>query len=216
MVSDDESTGQEQRTPGGPGAPEAPRASAPAGPEGSPRRGGNAQDKGQRALLFVGIAVLAVILLGCTFALGYYMGDQNATIHGLVKGRPQVGSVPGEPGLQAPGAQGQQEPGQQGPGERVRQRVQEMLQDPDNSLVRGTVASVQDGTVTVETQSGQESVKVTEQTRVLGGGKAGAGTGSLATGDGVTIIARRGADGSLEAIAIRKTGTGEGQQRQGL
>lgn len=167
----------------------------PAHPRGG--RDGGAYERNQKALMFIGIAILAIIVIASSFALGYTIGNQSAD------NRPLIGTRSAERfgAGQGPGA---------GilPGRKVRERVAEMLDSGEASLITGTVRAVQDGNVTVETPGGDQTVSVAADTRYLGAGAGAAGAGGgkaaeLKTGEQVQVLARKGPDGKLQAIVVR-------------
>ena len=159
------------------------------------RREGGAYERNQKALLVIGIAILAIIVIASSYALGYTIGNQSADTRPLIGGRSAERSGAGQ--------------GQGGgglPGGGVRERVGKMLDSGEASLITGKVRAVQGGELTVETPGGNQTVSVAADTRYLGAGAAGAGGGKAAdlrTGEQVQVLARKGPDGKLQAIAVR-------------
>lgn len=175
----------------------------PAAPGAPPAGGGGGSRGGMKALLAVGITVLAIVVVAASFGLGYAIGNKDTGAPALRRAALRQGLGDGAGGgLPGDGQQGAEVRG------RLREmggRLREMVESGEASVVRGSVASVQDGTVTVETESGQQTVDLTEQTRYLsaGGGDAGGGSGALEAGRQVQVLARKGPDGKLQAIAVR-------------
>lgn len=160
-------------------------------------RNGGAYERNQKALLVIGIAILAIVVIASSFALGYTIGNHRADE------RPLVGGGSAE---RLGAGQGTAERRLSGGG--IRERVGEMLDSGEASLITGKVLAVQDGNVTVETPGGNQTVSVAADTRYLGAGAGAAGAGGdkaakLKPGEQVQVLARKGLDGKLQAIAVR-------------
>lgn len=179
-------------------------------PECATRDKADRTQRNQRVLLGVGAGILVVLICGGMFAIGYVVGNRPGTAGpglGLSGSR-------GGPGLRGTG-QGQQAGGKAGA---VQQRVQQWLDQNDATLVRGEVTGVGDGSVSVRTPEGEQTIAITGGTRVLGGGQAagdgqtaagGAGAaGDLQQGEKVVVAVRKGTDGKLEALALKKMKAG--------
>lgn len=161
----------------------------PAPPGGNPAR--------QWALVAISAAVLASVIAASFFWIGYVVGGRGT-------------SKPGFNAYQVPGAQpkglteGQQGgPGQQG--ERL-QRLQEELQTRGADLLDGVVASVEGGTLTIETPKGDMSVQLTEGTQYKGQGAqegTGAGPQDLSSGRRIFVVVKKNDQGQLEALVVR-------------
>jgi len=160
-------------------------------------REGGTCERNQKALLVIGIAILAIVVIASSFALGYTIGNHRADERPLVGGgsaeRLGAGQGTGEG---------------RSPGGGIRERVAEMLDSGEASLITGKVLAVQDGNVTVETPGGNQTVSVAADTRYLGAGAGAAGAGGdktaeLQTGEQVQVLARKDPDGKLQAIAVR-------------
>lgn len=167
-----------------------------AGPEAA-GPGGTVSHGNQKLLLATGIAILSVVVVAASFGLGYAIGNKNNRVPALggAAGARRLGGGSGLGGSS-------QGAGQQGAG--LRGRLREMVSSGEASVVRGKVASVQDGTVTVETESGPQTVSVTEKTRYLSAGTGGSGGGgALQAGEQVQVLARKTQDGKLKAVAVR-------------
>lgn len=172
------------------------------------------RERNQKVLLGIGAGILVVLLCGGMFAVGFVVGngsDKGGTGLGLT-GR---GTGPGRQQGAGPGQAG----GEAGQGA-VRQKVQQWLQQQDATLVRGQVTGVDDGTVNIQTPDGEQTIAVTESTRVLGAGQAAGqgvtgGSGSVAQdlqqGERIVVAVRKGADGKLEALALKKVRAGAKQ-----
>lgn len=161
-----------------------------------------------RLLIGISAAILAVLVIASAFALGYFIGHGNGVTDTLAKGGRQGQVTPG--GLN-------QGLGQSRGGGAAGERVREMIQSGEAELVRGDVTAVEEGKITVQTEKGSETIALTDNTRYLGQGRIQGGqTGGTdevkrpEKGQKVTVIARRGADGSLQALAVRVMGQGPG------
>lgn len=181
------------------------------GKGGDPNRG--SYDKSQKILLGLAVAILLLLIAGSVFALGYYMGRQDAGIRTLVDdsrgGRFPEGGPPGdprgEPGVGIPGGPGEGEaPGRQ----QVKERIEQQLQDEDTELIKGEVTAFDGSNITVQALHGSETMTVTDETRFLGGGPGEAGGGQdaaslVAPGARVTLLVRKGDGEKLEVLAVR-------------
>jgi hypothetical protein len=165
-------------------------------------------NRDHRLLIGISAAILAVLVIASAFALGYFIGHGNGVTDTLAKGGRQGQVTPG--GLN-------QGLGRSQVGGAVGERLRGMIQSGEAELVRGDVAAVEAGKITVQTEKGSEIIALTDDTRYLGqgriqGGQAG-GTDQVKKpekGDKVTVIARRSDDGSLQALAVRVMGQGQG------
>ncbi len=132
------------------------------------------------ALVATAAVIVIVIVAAVGFTAGYLVGNRK--------------SSPAPP-------QGLAQQGQAG------QRLQQFLQQRGESLIQGEVSSVSDGSVTVDTAKGRQTVSLTADTRFPGAatGAAGTGTGaqSLQTGESVLVVVKKTADGKMEAVAVR-------------
>jgi hypothetical protein len=168
-----------------------------AGAAGSGKRGEDAprRNRNKTILLAVGAAVLAVLIVGAFFALGYCVGGHS--------GRPE------RPAL----------------GGKIREKVQSRLQarrenargfveDQGTDIFKGSVTSVEGSKVTVETPHGTETFVVSDATRYPGAGPGGetgvknSGAAELTPGKNITAMVKKGADGSWEALVVRAPGEG--------
>jgi len=192
MSADDEKTAAQPRDtqPGWPAQPPPP-----------PRGAGQGSSVNlQWALLAVGAAVLMILVAVAGFGLGFVVG-RGRTAQRVANNLPAAGGAAG----QLPGAQGQA-------GQRLGQ-LQQYLQQNDASLLRGTVDSVDSGSLTVTTPQGTQTVAVTADTKFLGAGAGGAGgSGSVKAGENVWIAVKKGADGKLQALIVRIANAGGATQ----
>ncbi len=186
-----EKTDPDVRIENGATRPE-PDAAQPVAPGTAGSRG---QGSGGKMLIGLGIAVLSVVVIAASFGLGYAIGHRD-------EGVPQLGRALRQNALDGiaggAGKQGAQDAG-------VRGRLRQMVASGEASVVRGSVASVEDGAVTVDTPDGQQTVSLTDRTRYLvaGGGASGGGPGAMEPGQQVQVLARKAGDGSLSAVAVR-------------
>lgn len=155
----------------------------------------------QWALLAIGAAVLIILVAVAGFGLGFVVG-RGRKAQRVATNAPAAG---GGTAGQLPGAQGQA-------GQRL-QQLQQYLQTNDASLLRGKVDSVDSGSLTVETPQGKQTVAVTADTRYLGPGAGGAGgSASVKAGENVWMAVKKGADGKLQALAVRVGNAGGAAQ----
>lgn len=172
--------------------------------------GGGSFARSNQAWMVLGAvaAAVAVLLVACGFfGLGYLTGRSGQG------GKSPLPAAGGGRGLEQNTGQGLkgQEPG--APGERV-ERLKQALQKRGADLIEGTVESVDDKSVTLDTGSGKQTVGLTPDTKFPGSGgqAAGAGAQKLQAGEKVFVVVRKAADGKLEAVAVR-TGKGAGQKQ---
>jgi hypothetical protein len=142
------------------------------------------QGKTFTILLVACAAVAAIALLLSAIALGFAVehhdgaGNQREMMQRRFMNRPNAGQLRGElKGLAAGG---------------------------DVSVIRGNVGTVEGGNVTVQTPTGNETVVITNSTQFRGPGLTGEQTGasSLTAGKQVTVLAKKTADGKLEAVVV--------------
>ena len=163
--------------------------------EGAKKFGGN-----QKVVIGILAAILVVMVIASSFAIGYFIGHQNGVTGTLTTG--------GRPGMAPPGGGGKQGQSQGGGGiggGAAGERIREMIQSGEAELVRGDVTSVEEGKVTVQTAKGSETIALTDNTRYPG--RAGE-VKKLEKGQKVTVLVRRGEGGNVEALAVRIMGTG--------
>ncbi|MFH1150050.1 MAG: hypothetical protein V1748_06225 [Actinomycetota bacterium] len=173
------------------------------------------RERNHRVLLGIGAGILAVLICGGMFAIGYVVGNRPGTTGTGLGLKGSRGGL----GLRGTG-QGQQAGGNAGA---VQQRVQQWLDQNDATLVRGEVTGVGEGSVSVRTLEGEQTIAITGDTRVLGGGQAtgdgetaggGAGAaGDLQQGEKVVVAVRTGTGGKLEALALKKMKLGAIKQK---
>ncbi len=173
-----------------------------------PRR----QERNQKLMLGIGAGILVVLLCGGMFAVGFAVGNRSDT-NGKVLGLRSTGT-----GLGRQQGTGQQQAAGGAARGAAQQKVQQWLQQQDATLVRGQVTGVNDGSVNVQTPDGEQTIALTEETRVLGAGQAagsgatgGSGTGAardLKQGERIVVAVRKGADGKLEALALKRVRAG--------
>ena len=150
----------------------------------------------QWALRAIGAAVLVVGVATASFGLGFLVGRDRPASR-------IASNVPAQAGQggagQLPGAAGQT-------GQRL-QQLQQYLQNNDASLLRGTVTAVSQTSLTVDTPQGSQTISLGQDTRFPGAGAAGAsgsgGAAALQSGQSVWVVAKKGADGKLQALAVR-------------
>jgi hypothetical protein len=182
----------------------------PQPPSGRGAKSGNGgkYEKNQKILLVLGVAILAVVVIAASFALGYVVGKPKAGAPGPAgQGRRNPGGLKNPEG-KVPGG---------GVGGELRQQFGKLIESGEASLVRGKIAAVENGDVTVETPGGDQTVSLTESTKYLRAGAlegGNVGASSLAVGEQVLVIAQKGANDKLEAIAVR-VGVGGGRLQKG-
>ncbi len=188
-------------TPDGRDLPSPPDEAATADREDQERVG--ALKRRKWLLAGVGIAVIALVIAGSAFAVGYAVGNgADGSASSGSSGQP--GGILG--GWRANGYGGGSLGGGKAPGGR-REQLRKMLESGQVQLVQGEVTGVADGRVTVRTSSGEKTIAVSESTRMMGAGGS-AGAGELAAGDKVIALARDASGDVPEALAIRLQGTG--------
>lgn len=186
----------------------------PAGDSGSRAPQGEAgrHERNQKILIVLGASLLCLAIIASAFALGYCIGTQNSNTRARSPWGGSTGTNESQ-GQTGPGGQDQQDGGVRRPGT---QRLRELVQSGELKPVRGSVTSVENNNVKVQTPQGTETVTLTQTTRYPGAGKQGATGGNavqLSPGDKVLILARKGAGGNLEAAAVRVQGQGQSPQQ---
>lgn len=176
----------------------------------SSSEGRGSHGNNQKLLIGLAAAILVVLIVGLSFALGFAMGNQSAGINTLIgerrEGLPPEGGPPGPGGERGPrmpkGAEEGARPDRQNP----KEQIQEQLNDENTELIEGEVASIDGTTVTVQGLGGAEIVALTEETRFPGAGDGemgGRDNSQLVPGARVTMLIRKAEDGNLEAVAVR-------------
>jgi hypothetical protein len=168
--------------------------------------GGSTKKHDRKRLLLIGIsaAILAVLFVASSFALGYFIGHDNGVTDTVARAarRSQVGSAGLKRGLT------------QALGGSAAQRVREMIRSGNAELVGGVVTSVEGGKVMLQTNGGSAAIALTDKTRYLGPGsqvktpKAPGEANQLEKGQRVTALVKRDPGGGLEALAVRVRGKG--------
>ncbi|MGZ4808107.1 MAG: DUF5666 domain-containing protein [Thermoanaerobaculia bacterium] len=91
-------------------------------------------------------------------------------------------------------------------------RIEVEHDDQRYAEVKGTIKAINGSVLTIDTGNGKTvDVSITSTTVIRNGDKVGA-VSDLKTGDAVEIVAKRNADGSLEALYIEIQGGGDGSQ----
>lgn len=143
----------------------------------------------RKLLIALGVLVIACMVSGASFSLGFFIGTQGWSIQSPSAAGPGAGTrggVGGQPGLQQPqqGFPGQQlQPG--GP-----QQQQDAAQQPRPDLF-GVIVSVTDDSMELETEQGLRMVTLTDETSVrrrAEGGTNPADLSALHRGVNVAVI----------------------------
>lgn len=147
---------------------------------------GGSYHRNQMILLAIGIAILIVVVVASSIALGFVLERHNGVVR-----------RPGE--MMRRGVMNRAGAGQ------LRQELKNLAGGGEVSIIRGNVATVEGGNVTIETPTGNETVVVADSTKFRGAGATGAqdGVSSLKAGQQVTVFAKKTTDGKLEAVVVR-------------
>jgi hypothetical protein len=152
-------------------------------------RAGLRRKPGKKVLAGIGIGVLALILAGAVFAAGYVVGDHEGH-----EGSRQVNLQRLQQLRQSAPRRGRELGGLRG-----------LMRNGQGEVASGTVASVAQDSITVNTLTGSATFAITAQTRILGTGKPGIGqnaAGGLKAGQKVTVVSDKSQSGQIEAIVI--------------
>jgi hypothetical protein len=173
------STGVETNRRGSKQVPPPPTARSAAG------NSGDSHGNSLTILLIVGTALLVVALIMSSIALGLAVGNRGCNF--MPRGQMKRGGM----NRSAAG--------------RAFQELKNLESGGQVSIIRGNVVTVDGGNVTIQTSAGNETVVVTDGTRLRGAGLAGrqGGASSLKAGQQVTVLAKKTTDGKLEAVVVR-------------
>jgi|GEM_PF-6881864 len=141
-------------------------------------------ERNQKILIGLAIAVLAVVVIAACVGLAFAIHGPRVNRMELNRGRSMQ--------------QFRQR------GQRLMNRGRQLLKNGEANIVRGKVTAVDSNSVTVDTGKGSQTVSITGNTRYLGVGSTGGNPGlQLTVGEQVSVFAKRGSDGKLEAALIR-------------
>ncbi|HEY5532393.1 MAG TPA: DUF5666 domain-containing protein [Candidatus Anoxymicrobiaceae bacterium] len=141
-------------------------------------------ERNQKILIGLAIAILAVVVVASCVGLAFGIHGRRANRMELNRG----------------GAMQQLRQR----GQRLMNRGRQLLENGEASIIRGKVTAVDGNSVTVDTGKGNQTVSTTGKTRYLGVGSTGGNPGlQLTVGEQVSVFAKKGSDGKLEAALIR-------------
>jgi hypothetical protein len=135
------------------GIPGERASSVPPGAGAGGRATSSRDSRSQKLLTGLTAAVLAVMIAGLSFGIGYILGNQNAGIRTLVRDRP-AGRLPEgglrrklqEDGLRIPESAEEGKPPER---QNRKEQIQKQLEDENTELIEGNVASTGDPPVNV-------------------------------------------------------------------
>jgi len=141
-------------------------------------------ERNQKILIGLAIAILAIVVVASCVGLAFGIHGRRANRMELNRGR----------AMQQLRQRGQ----------RLMNRGRQLLENGEASIIQGKVTAVDSNGVTVDTGKGNQTVSITGNTRYLGVGSTGGSPGlQLNVGEQVSVFAKKGSDGKLEAALIR-------------